>query len=311
MKHAIVVGSQGQDGRLLSGHLQQKGYEVLGIGRKAVPGAAPVDILDSAGVSGIVRQFHPDEIYYLAAVHHSSQDHAGDEPLPLLHDSFAVNVNGLLNFLEAARLHAADARLFYAASSHVFGSPEQSPQDERTPLKPACAYGISKTAGIHCCQFYRHKYNLFTACGILFNHESIYRKPQFVARKIVLSALAISRKKQNKLILGDLSAKVDWGYAPDYVDAMHRMLQLEKGDDFVVATGIPHSVQDFAEIAFSTLQLDWKKYVTEQKSIVNQRRVGLVGSASKLRRATGWSPTVDFTQMVRTLVEQAAKTPAD
>jgi GDPmannose 4,6-dehydratase len=300
MKHAIVVGSEGQDGRLISDLLRKSGCEVLGIGRRGA-----VDILDPAAVSDAVGKFQPQEIYYLAAVHHASQDHSDSKPGALLRDSFRVNVDGLLNFLDAARSHTPKARLFYAASSHVFGLPVRSPQDEITPLNPACAYGITKVAGIQCCRFYREKHGVFAACGILYNHESIYRRPEFVTRKIVSSAARIQHGKEDKLILGDLSAKVDWGYAPDYVDAVRRILQLPEPQDFVVATGIEHSVQEFVEIAFSSLGLDWRKYVTEQRSIALQRREGLVGDSSKLRRLTGWTPTLDFERMVRLLAAQA------
>jgi len=303
MTKAIIVGSQGQDGRLLFDLLSSKAYECVGISR------GKTDVHNSAAVADLVQQTRPDEIYYLAAVHHSSQQNPDAHPAQLFHDSFNINVAGLLNFLEAMRLHAPAARLFYAASSHVFGSPPHSPQNELTPLNPACVYGITKTAGIQCCRFYRKKHAVFAACGILYNHESIHRRPEFVTRKIIDSAIRISRGRQDHLVLGDLSAKVDWGYAPDYVAAMHKILQIQQADDFVIATGVPHSVQEFVETAFAAVNLDWHKYVTEEKSLVGKSRTGLVGDSSHLRQSTGWSPSLDFNTMVRRLVEDILRTP--
>ena len=299
MKQAIVVGSEGQDGRLLSELLAKNGRKVHGIAK-----GGPVDILDPARVAGAVEQIKPDEIYYLAAVHHSSQEDPATSYAALLSDSFRNNVEGLLNFLVAARLHAPDVRLFYASSSLVFGSPAQSPQDENTTLNPECIYGISKVAGMHCCRMFRLRHRIFAACGILYNHESIYRREGFVSRKIVTSAVRIKRGKQERLVLGDLSAKVDWGWAGDYVNAMMRILQLTEPRDFIVATGMAHSVQDFVEIAFDAVGLDWRKFVSEEGSIMAHRRGGLVGDSSRLRQATGWTPTLNFQQMVQKLVAQ-------
>jgi GDPmannose 4,6-dehydratase len=315
MKKAIVVGSEGQDGRLLFDLLSRRDYGVFGVGRDAVRGltegiAAPVEVLNGANVAEAVQRVVPDEIYYLAAVHHSSQEVSGDFPRALFRDSFNVNVNGLLNFLEAMRLHAPKSRLFYAASSHVFGVPAASPQNENTPLAPRCVYGITKTAGVRCCGFYRENYGIFAACGILYNHESSYRRAEFVTSKIVRSAVRIKHGQSEKLTLGDLSAKVDWGYAPDYVHAMTRILSLEKPEDFVIASGEAHSVREFVEIAFEAAGLDWKNHVTEDASMIGKSRLGLVGDSSKLRRMTGWSPTVNFKEMVRLLVEEAIKAPA-
>jgi GDPmannose 4,6-dehydratase len=312
MKKAIVVGSEGQDGRLLFDLLTKQGYAVFGVGRDVVRGltegiAAPVEVLNSANVAEAVQRVVPDEIYYLAAVHHSSQELTGEPPRALFRDSFNVNVNGLLNFLEAMRLHAPKARLFYAASSHVFGTPEKSPQDETTPLEPRCVYGITKTAGMRCCTFYRESYGIFAACGILYNHESHLRRAEFVTSKVVRAAARIKRGELDKLTLGNLSAKVDWGYAPDYVDAMTRILRVEKAEEFVIATGEAHSVGEFVEIAFEAAGLDWKKHVKEDATVVGKNRLGLVGDSSKLRRITGWSATVSFREMVRVLVGEAMK----
>jgi GDPmannose 4,6-dehydratase len=314
MKKAIIVGSQGQDGRLLFDLLTERGYSILGIGRDGVRGGtksidSQVDILDWKSVSNTMRTFGPDEVYYLAAVHHSSQDKPDEVEETLRRASYQVNFFGLHLFLHAIHDYTPRARLFYAASSHVFGNPSVSPQNENTPMEPTCHYGKMKHTSMKLCQLRRKTWGTFAACGILFNHESIHRRPEFVTRKIIDSAIRISRGQQDRPVLGDLSAKVDWGYAPDFVAAMHKILQLPEADDFVIATGIPHSVQEFVEIAFAAANLDWRKHVVEEKSLVGKSRTGLVGDSSHLRQSTGWSPSLDFNTMVRRLVEDISRIP--
>jgi GDPmannose 4,6-dehydratase len=259
-----------------------------------------VDILDAAAVENAVRAFAPEEIYYLAACHHSSQERPpGDREL--FQQSFAINVFGLVNFLEAMRLIGGPARLFYAASSHVFGV-APTPQDETTPFRPDSAYGITKAAGAECVRFYRQTHGLFAAVGILYNHESPWRRPQFVTQKIARAAAAIKAGRENRLVLGDLEAAVDWGYAPDYVDAMIRILALPQPDDFVVATGQAHTVREFVEIAFGLLGLNWKEHVQVTPGLIVAPPRDLVGKADKLIAATGWKPSVTFAELVALLV---------
>jgi GDPmannose 4,6-dehydratase len=216
----------------------------------------------------------------------------------------AAHVDGLVNVLEAMRLEAPKCRLFYAASSHCFGSQPAAPvQDESTPLNPDNVYGVSKTAGVHACRLYRNDHGVFASAGILFNHESPYRRAEFVTSKIVRAAIDISRGKRDLLVLGDLSARTDWGWAPDYVDAMTRILALDQPDDFVIATGEPHTVGEFAQLAFAAVGLDWREHVEENPGIITKRKLGLVGNPAKLNAATGWSPTVTFEEMIRKLLE--------
>ncbi|MGB7160520.1 MAG: GDP-mannose 4,6-dehydratase [Tepidisphaeraceae bacterium] len=297
MSTALVIGAAGQDGRLLTEKLEGEGHHVIGVDRGSI------DLLDGRAVRNRIESEQPREIYYLAAYHHSSQDRA-PEPAELLRESFAVHVDGLVNVLEAMRLDAPQSRLFYAASSHVFGSQPPTPvQNETTPLNPENAYGVTKAAGIHCCRFYRNAYNVFASVGYLYNHESPYRRPEFVTTKIIRAAVAISRGGREKLVLGDLSARIDWGWAPDYVDAMARILRLERPDDFVIATGQSHTVQEFAHLAFAGVGLDWREHVEEKPGIITRRSLGLVGNAAKLKAATGWAPTVTFEQMIGKLLE--------
>src|SRR5581483_8894819 len=254
MKRAVIVGSEGQAGRILFDQLAGTGAAVLGIGSNRTRSTTPdspvgIDITNRSEVLETVRAWQPDEIYYLAAYHHSSEDKTGDDA-ELFERSFEVHVCGLIHFLEAMKQHAPDARLFYAASSLVFGTPSHSPQNEDTPLAPQCVYGITKVAGIHSCRFYRESHDLHVSVGILYNHESPLRRAGFVSQKIVRAAIAIARGSREKLVLGDLSARVDWGYAPDFTEAMQRIVRLTEPDDYIIATGEAHSVQEFVEIAF-------------------------------------------------------------
>lgn len=299
MRRVVIVGSSGQDGRILQERLLKEGCEVFGIHR-STPG---VHILNGKEVAALINDWKPQEVYYLAAFHHSSQDKITLDPLVLFQRSFDVHVTGLLHFLDAMRIAPGKIRLFYAASSHVFGEPKEKVQDEQTPFNPCCAYGITKTSGIHCCRFYRDKYGLFASSGILYNHESSYREEKFVSQKIIRGALCIQRGGQTKLVLGDLSAEIDWGYAPDFIDAMIRINALEKSDDFVIATGETHSVREFVEIAFGLLGLDWKKHVEENPNLLRRRKLPMAGNASMLRALTGWTPMVSFEQMIKTLLD--------
>lgn len=307
MKKALIIGCNGQDGRLLYESLSQKSYQVIGVARPSPHGPAhdwrrPLDISDPRAVFDLIKKVVPDEIYYLAAFHHSSENMPTQDNGELFKNSFQVHVLSLVNFLEGMRMYAKDSKLFYAASSHVFGNAATEPQDERTPFDPKCVYGITKAAGVHTCRFYRNRDRLFVSTGILYNHESPYRKPIFVTKKIIEGAIKIKNKQQDKLVLGSLSAEVDWGYAPDYVDAFHRIVNAAAPDDFVVATGRKHSVRDFVEITFGYLGLDWKKYVEEDNKIIAKSGVTLVGNPQKLMRATGWEPSVDLKAMIKLLL---------
>lgn len=261
-----------------------------------------VDIGKRAQAAALIKRLRPDEVYYLAAYHHSSQD-APESGRALFRRSWAVHVDGLVAVLEAIRRHSPRTRLFYASSSLVFGAPRGGRASERTPLRPRDAYGISKAAGMLTCRLYREKHGLFAATGILFNHESPLRQERFLSRKLAKGAVAVRLGQVKEVVLGDLSAQVDWGWAPDYVDAMRRILALAAPADFVVATGKRHSVRDFARAVFSHVGLDWRKYVRAAPGVLRRRKPALVGDASALRRKTGWKPTVTFEQMAARLVD--------
>jgi len=310
VKRALIVGSQGQDGAYLTELLHSKGYDVLGIGaggaegRAGVNPAMNIDIRDKAVVLGLLADAKPDEIYYLAAYHQSAEGTPQD-PYDLLQRSFEVNTLALNHFLYATVKASVKSRLFYAASSRVFGSPGTPVQDEQTPFNPVCPYGISKASGAWLCRHYRQEIGAFCSVGILYNHESPRRAAPFVSRKIVKAAVAIRNGIQSQLVLGNLDARVDWGYAPDYVSAMWAILQSDLADDFVIASGTLHSVRDFARTAFAAVDLDWNRYVTENTQVLSSGRpqVTLCGDNRKLQRTTGWRPQVSFEQMVRIMVQ--------
>lgn len=297
--NALIVGSAGQDGTLLTAHLRDRGYVVHGVTRPSFA------IGDAVSVANLVGELQPAEIYYLAAFHHSSQD-APIDPLGLFERSVTVHVTALVHFLDAIRTRAPRARLFYAASSLIFGEVAESPQTESTPIAPTCAYGITKAAGLHICRHYRRTYGVHASTGILYNHESPLRHAKFVSKKIVTAARAIQRGTLDTLVLGDLSARVDMGYAPEYVDAMHRIVALDTPDDFIVATGEHHSIQELVEEAFGELGLDWRRHVREDRALITRTAPLRVGDPSKLTRATGWRATTRFAELARILVRATA-----
>jgi GDPmannose 4,6-dehydratase len=304
---AIVVGSAGQDGTLLSGHLRQAGYDVVEVTRGGVRRedgrTEPLDLLNTAEVATLVTQTRPAEIYYLAAYHHSSDQDSGDE-VELLRLSYEAHCQGLLAFLDACVRHSPGTRLFYASTALVYGYPETSPQDEMTPMRPVCAYGITKLFGMGLCELYRREHGLFCSVGILFNHESPLRQPRFVTKKIAMAVAAIKRGLQSELMLGSLDAEVDWSSAADFVEAMPMTLALDKPQDFVFSSGRRRSLRQFCEVAFAAAGLDYGKFVTVKKDIMfrKPRTVPLQGNPEKLKRCTGWEPKIGFEELVSSLV---------
>jgi len=250
----------------------------------------------------VIRRFKPTEVYYLAAFHHSSEDKRQGE-LELFTKSFEVNTHGLIHFLEAIRTESPKTRLFYASSSHVFGSAKKSPQDENTPLDPENIYGISKATGMMICRYYRKLHSVFASTGILYNHESPLRAERFVSKKIAKGVAKIRAGKASVITLGDLESRVDWGYAPDYVEAMRRILSAKKSDDFVIATGKAHRVGDFAKLAFKRAGVPLKGHLKSRSNLAKKLAPKLVGNSGKLRRVTGWKPTVSFKEIVKILVD--------
>lgn len=309
MKRAIIIGCQGQDGRLLYEYLIKKKYQVIGIGVNYIKASyryskQPVDITNKDYVYRLISSSKPTEIYYLAAFHHSSEDNINNKNDELFKKSFEINTFSLIYFLEAILTYSPKTRLFYAASSLIFGDGHCIIDDENSSINPSSIYGITKAAGLFICRYYRKEYSLFASCGILYNHESSFRADKFISKKIVKAAIKIKEKKQDTIVLGDVSAEVDWGYAPDYIDAMYKILRLKYSDDFIIASGKKHKVSEFAEIAFKYLGLEWHRYVEENKGILTRKRVARVGNPGKLMAATGWKPCTDFKEMIKILLTE-------
>ena len=311
-RRALIIGHKGQDGKYLSASLRRFGYVVIGVDIGAVDGDVKdlppdLDITSTASTVSFLRATVPDEIYFLAAFHHSSEE----SPLSgsdLVVRSITINTLGLNTVLAAMETLCRRSKLFYAASSRVFGQPVTSPQDESAPLNPICPYGISKAAGLGLCRYYRGQ-NVFASGGILYNHESPSRPPQFVSQKLVRAAVRISRGSDEAVSVGDLAAEVDWGFAGDYVEAMRLILLLDEPTDFVIGTGRLHSVRYLAERIFAELGLDWRRYVREDPRILKHGRhiPALRADSGKLRQLTGWDPTTCFEDMVTILVREEIK----
>ncbi len=307
MKRAVIIGAFGQDGSILYEFLSKKKYSLLGIGKNRVKSnvtslkTKTVDIKQEKDVNEMIASFLPDEIYHLAAFHHSSEDIIDNE-IALFQESFEINVQSLITHLEAIRKHSPKTKLFYAASSLVFKNNKDEEQSESTKYDPVCMYGITKTSGLHLCQYYRNKHDIFAASGILYNHESTLRKPGFLSKKIITTAVAIKNNEQKKLVIGNLDGEVDWGYAPDYIEAMHSILQLQKPDDFIISSGTVHSVKDFIQIVFDYLGLDWTQHVEENSDLLFRKGTVLKGNNQKLKTTTGWKPKHTFEEFIQAMV---------
>ena len=307
---AIIVGDRGQDGTLLRASLERQGIEVVGVSRDRLlmplsHGTSLVgefSVANTEQVSNLVAQVHPSEIYYLAA-HHVSSEQNGADTSPNEYEAYhRTHVFGLLNFLWAIRNHSPQSRLFYAASSLVFNGSQGPIQNEETPFTPVGFYGLTKTQGLLICREFRERHGVFASGGILYNHESALRPKNFLSKKIISSAHHISLGLQQNLLLGNLSAETDWGYAPDYVEAFQLILKVSTAADFVVATGESHSVAEFAKMAFKCFGLDSERFVRENPSVLNRHVPRKIGNCTKLKVSTGWAPTLTFSDMVCTLV---------
>jgi len=315
-RKALITGITGQDGSYLAELLLSKGYEVHGIVRR-VALEDPVHRLRRIGgfrdrttlhagslesfpsLYRIVQQVQPDECYHLAA--QSFVSYSFDDEFSTLN----TNINGTHFILTALKESAPQCRVYFAGSSEMFGNAEEVPQAEKTAFHPRSAYGISKVAGFHLTRNYREAYGLHASSGILFNHESPRRGYEFVTRKITSGAAAIAAGVASHVALGNLEARRDWGYAPEYVEAMWRMLQQDEPGDYVVATGVSHSVREFCEVAFSLLGLDYREHVQTDRQLYRPAEVDrLVGNPAKAENVLGWRSRTSFKELVRMMVEE-------
>lgn len=303
MRKALVIGSEGQDGRLLCEYLLEQEYSVVGIGR-ANKSISPIKYISLDLSSFDLLEFEAilaedyNEIYYLAAYHHSSGQDLGDEANNFVQTSIAVNINAFVKVLETVRRYKLKSKIFYASSSLIFSKSKRILQNEKSIPYPSCIYSISKNTASLIAEYYKNEYQVFVSVGILFNHESRLRDEKFISQKIITTARQIYEGKKDKLIVGDLSAKSDWGFAPDYVRAMYLVLQQKEPDNFIISSGELHSVFDWVENAFKIYGLNWKEYVQEDKSLIKRKKRALIGDNSKLRKITGWQPNVSFEEMV-------------
>jgi GDPmannose 4,6-dehydratase len=310
---ALITGIGGQDGSYLAELLLGHGYEVAGIvprldkeyeNLSGVPERIEllqVDLLDEAALGRALRDHAPREVYNLASP--SFVPMSWDQPVRTA-EFAAVGVTALL---EAIRAVDPAIRMYQASSSEIFGEPTVVPQTEETPLHPVTPYGVAKAYGHFIVGSYRRRYGLHASCGILYNHESPRRPVDFLPSKVAHAAAAISLGIQDELMLGELHAQRDWGFAGDYVEAMRLMLQQEEPGDYVIATGVLHTVEDLVGIAFAHVGLDWRAHVRVDPALVRGTAElhDLAGDASKARRNLGWSPQVAFEDLVRLLVDAA------
>ena len=314
MKRALITGITGQDGSYLAELLLERGYEVHGIVRrvaiedpehrlwrirhvldKLILHAGSLESF--ASVFNVVNTVQPDEIYHLAAqsfVSYSFEDEFS---------TIGTNVNGTHYMLAAMKERVPNCRFYFAASSEMFGNATESPQNENTSFHPRSAYGISKVAGFHLTTNYRQAYDLYAVSGICFNHESPRRGFEFVSRKITNSVAKIKLGLAKELVLGNLDAKRDWGYAGDYVKAMWLMLQQKEPDDYVIATGESHSVTELIETAFRCVELDWEKYISIDERLYRPTEIyELKGNPAKAKNKLDWQPSVTFEHLIKMMV---------
>lgn len=315
-KKALITGINGQDGSYLAEFLLNKGYEVWGVLKRnsvAENQTARIndeiypklkleyaDLTDLASLIRVIQKIQPNELYNLAAQSHVRISF--DQPL------YTANATaiGALNILEAVRMVSPNTKVYQASSSEMFGNSIDNDgyQRETTPMNPVSPYGCAKVFAYNISRNYRHSYNMFVSNGILFNHESPRRGTNFVTNKVCKEAVKIKLGLSNELKLGNLEATRDWGHAKDYVRAMWEILQLDKADDFVCATGISHSVRELCDYVFSSLNLDYREYVTQDEKFLRPEELhDLKGDASKLVKATGWTHDYTFESMLDEMIE--------
>jgi GDPmannose 4,6-dehydratase len=311
MPTAVITGVTGQDGSYLAELLLAKGYRVVGVVRRTSHDSyeriqhlvdrvaiVPADLLDQHSLQAVIREWQPDEVYNLAAQSFVPTSWTQ----PVLTGEFTAL--GVTRLLDAVRLEKPDARFYQASSSEMFGKVRETPQRETTPFHPRSPYGVAKVYGHYITVNYRESYGMYAVSGILFNHESPRRGLEFVTRKITDAVARIKLGMATELALGNREARRDWGFAGDYVDAMWRMLQQGSPDDYVVGTGVHHSVQDCCKVAFDHVGLDWRRHVVHDPRFDRPAEVDtLLADPAKARERLDWTPEVSFEALVRMMVD--------
>ena len=311
-KKALITGVTGQDGSYLAELLLEKGYKVYGLTRRTSTSnydriknivdeieLVQGDLLDQHSLTSAIKDIQPDEVYNLAA--QSFVPTSWNQPV--LTGEFTAL--GVTRALEAVRLAKPDAKFYQASSSEMFGQVRETPQNEDTPFYPRSPYGVAKVYGHWITVNYRESYDLFAVSGILFNHESPRRGLEFVTRKITHAVARIKLGKQDKLVLGNIESKRDWGYAKEYVEAMWMMLQQDKAEDYVIGTGETHSVKEFLQAAFESVDLDWQKYVETDEKFIRPAEVELlVANPKKAEEKLGWKFKTDYKKLAELMVKE-------
>lgn len=335
-RRALITGISGQDGTYLAESLARHDVEVWGISRGApsarvlaVANVRSLDVLDAAAVDGVIREVLPDECYHLSAYHRSSQvtpasavpaaSPASASPVISAFDDrdedtlyLRTNLLATSTLLSSLRRHQPRCRIFLAGSCHMFGEPDDLPQTETTSFAPNSLYGITKVASAQLGQVYRQRDQMFCASGILYNHESPLRGPGFITTRLAQAAVAISRGRAREVVVGNLEAEVDWGFAGDYVEAMRLMMAAPHPRDYVIATGTLHRIRDFARIAFGHVGLDWSRHVRQEATAHRPvSRVVYRGAPDKIERELGWRRKVAFPELVAMMVDHHLTLPAD
>lgn len=315
MKTAIITGVTGQDGAYLSKFLLEKNYKVIGVTRNLHSGnflglkylnifneveLVEANLLDFSNIIRLFEKYKPDELYNLAA--QSSVGLSFEQPIGTLE----FNIISTANLIEAVRIFNKNIRVYQSSSSEMYGNVERErlPIDETFIIHPSSPYGISKAAAHWVCVNYREAYNIFVSCGILFNHESVLRRPNFVTKKILSSAIKIKNGELDYLTVGNTSIKRDWGYAPKYIKAMWKMLNTENADDYVICTGEAHSLQEFINKVFSKLNLDSNKYVKNDISLYRPVDLEIIyGNPEKAKKDLKWDYNISFDELIEKLIE--------
>lgn len=309
---ALITGINGQDGSYLAELLLEKGYEVIGVIRRTSNplhenishlkdkiNLVPGDMTDGGSIHNAIERYLPDEIYNLAGM--SQVRWSYDVPSMTMD----VNCGGLLRIIESVRSLKLDAKIYQACSSEMFGKVQEIPQTEKTSFYPRSPYGVSKAAAYYMARVYRESYGMKIYCGFLFNHESPRRGEEFLSRKVCIAVAEIAAGKRDKLTLGNLDAKRDFGYAKEYVEWIWNIMQYHTPDDFVIATGETHSVKEFVQLAFEHAGIkDWEKFVVYEKSLTRPAEVDLlIGDATKSKNTFGFEPKVKFRELVKIMVD--------
>lgn len=322
MKKALILGVTGQDGSYLADLLLEKGYEVHGLVRKSATGNLTNirhllddknicnklffthrgDLLDTTSIYRIIAKINPVEIY-----NEADQDHVSWS-YDMVGYSSDITASAVAKILEIILQLNPKIRFFQPCTSNMFGLSEELMQDENTPFNPQSPYAIAKTFAYYVTRYYRQTFGLHASVGILYNHESPRRTPEYVTRKISQSVARIALGKQEQLTLGDISAEIDWGYSPDYMDCAWRMIQADKAEDYIIATGNKHSVSDFVDEAFALVNLDRNDYLQTDQSLIRPTKTSvLVGNPTKAKENLGWEAKINFKELVRIMVEADLK----